>query len=141
VELERERVTVQEAARRLGITESAVRKRATRGQLRSEKVTEGKRERLYIFLDTDQDKVLEPFRERYVRSMEDRVRILEEQVLRQQAIILSMSESLKALTGGSEPPQEVGEAAREASEPTTTGGGPQEGVQRPQERRWWEFWR
>jgi hypothetical protein len=69
--LERERVTVQEAARRLGITESAVRKRATRRQLRSEKVMEGKRNRLYIFLDTDQDKFQESFRERYVRSMED----------------------------------------------------------------------
>jgi excisionase family DNA binding protein len=42
-ELERERVTVQEAARQLGITESAVRKRAQRGQLQSQKVTEGKK--------------------------------------------------------------------------------------------------
>src|SRR5215213_9045551 len=62
-ELERERVTVQEAARRLGITESAVRKRAQREQLESQKVTEGKKERLYIFLDSDEDKFPEPFQE------------------------------------------------------------------------------
>jgi DNA-directed RNA polymerase specialized sigma24 family protein len=42
-ELERERVTVQEAARQLGIPESALRKRAQRGQLQSQKVTEGKK--------------------------------------------------------------------------------------------------
>jgi hypothetical protein len=95
--LERERVTVQEAARRLGITESAVRKRATRRQISSEKVTEGKRERLYIFLDTEQDTVPEPFRERYMTSLENRVRTLEDEVYRQQAIILNMTEAMKAL--------------------------------------------
>jgi hypothetical protein len=111
--LERERVTVQEAARRLGITESAVRKRAGREQLRSEKVTEGKKERLYIFLDTDEDKFPEPFRERYVKSLEDRVRTLEDEVYRQQAIILSMTEAMKAL---SPPAPETSSEARESPE-------------------------
>ena len=101
--MERERVTVQEAARRLGITESAVRKRATRRQLRSEKVTEGKRERLYIYLDRDQDKVPEPFRERYMTSLEHRVRTLEDEVYRQQAIILNMTEAMKALNPPAHP--------------------------------------
>jgi predicted ArsR family transcriptional regulator len=132
-ELERERVTVQEAARRLGITESAVRKRAVRGQIHSDKVTEGNRERLYIYLDKDQDQFPEPFRERYMRSLEDRVRTLEDEVYRQQAIILSMSQSLQALTGASEAPQVTPEAA-EGSEPQPTAEEPQEPTER---RSWW----
>ena len=131
-ELERERVTAQEAARRLGITESAVRKRAARGQIRSVKVTEGKRERLYIFLDSAADRVPEPFRERYMGSLEDRVRTLEDEVFRQQAIILSMSQSMQALTGATETPETV-EDASEGAEPHPSAGDAQEGVQRP----WW----
>jgi len=131
--LERERVSVQEAARQLGITESAVRKRAQRGQLRSEKVTEGKKERLYIFLDTDKDKFPEPFRERYVRSLEERVNTLEDEVYRQQAIILSMSETVQALTtgsGASERPSEVAEGSGPTEEPQAS----QEATAR---RPWW----
>ena len=135
--MERERVTVQEAARQLGITESAVRKRAARKQIGSVKVTEGKRERLYIFLDTDQDTVPEPFRERYMKSLEDRVRTLEDEVYRQQAIILSMSQSMQALTGASETPSDT----PEGEEPRSPGEGPQTATDSPQagrERRpWW----
>jgi hypothetical protein len=109
-ELERERVTVQQAAARLSITESAVRKRARKGDLRSEKVLEGNRERLYVFLDPDAEPFPEPFREKYMRSLEDRVKTLEDEVMRQQAIILSMSQSLRALTGAPEAPQGVEEA-------------------------------
>ncbi len=166
-ELEQERVTVQEAARRLGITESAVRKRAARRQLRSEKVTEGKRDRLYIFLDAEQDKVLEPFRERYMTSLEDRVRTLEDEVYRQQAIILNMTEAMKALNppaqhepvearespgspGPTQAPNPPPEEAQEAAEP------PQDRTYRLQQelletrqmledersrpRSWWRRW-
>jgi predicted ArsR family transcriptional regulator len=139
-ELERERVTVQEAARQLGITESAVRKRAQRGQLRSEKAMEGKKERLYIFLDPDEDKFPEPFRERYIRSLEQRVNTLEDEVYRQQAILLNMTEAMKALSPPSqEPPPDERESPRtvdeepERAEPRPTTVESQEGVQRP----WW----
>jgi hypothetical protein len=115
-ELERERVTVQQAAARLGITESAVRKRVRKGDLRSEKVLEGNKERLYVFLDPDAEPFPEPFREKYMRSLEDRVKTLEDEVMRQQAIILSMSQSLRALTGAPAAPQGV-EEAQEEGEP------------------------
>ena len=94
---------------------------------------EGNRERLYIFLDTDQDRVPEPFRERYMKSLEDRVRTLEDEVYRQQAIILSMSQSLQALTGASEAPEIPREAA-EGSESHLTTEEPQEPAQ---PRPWW----
>ncbi len=135
-ELERERVTVQEAARRLGITESAVRKRAGHGQLRSEKVMEGKKERLYIFLDSDEDKFPEPFRERYIRSLEERVNTLEDEVYRQQAIILSMSETMQALTtgsGASERPSEVAGGSEPKEEPEAS----QEATQPRPRTPWW----
>jgi hypothetical protein len=114
-ELERERVTIQQAAARLGITESAVRKRVRKGDLRSEKVLEGNRERLYVFLDPDAAPFPEPFREKYMRSLEDRVKTLEDEVMRQQAIILSMSQSLRALTGAP-----TGGAKREPTRPPAT---------------------
>jgi len=138
--LERERVTVQEAARRLGITESAVRKRAQRGQIRSEKAAEGKKERLYIFLDPDEDKFPETFRERYIRSLEQRVNTLEDEVYRQQAILLNMTEAMKALSppAQEEPsePRESPETVEEEpqrAEPRPTTVESQESVQRP----WW----
>ena len=46
-------ITVQEAARRLGVKEDAIRKRMQRGTLKHEKdPTDG---RVYVFLDTTQD--------------------------------------------------------------------------------------
>jgi hypothetical protein len=136
-ELEWERISIAEAARRLGITESAVRKRASRGQIRSERVTEGKRERLYILLDPEVDIVQEPFRERYMRSLEDRVRTLEEEVMRQQAIILSMSQSMQALTAPSEPSESPADE-RDRGEPPSSTTGAEEGVSK--RRQWWRRW-
>ncbi len=46
-------VTVQEAARRLGVKDDAIRKRIQRGTLRSEKDPEDGR--VYVYLDTAQD--------------------------------------------------------------------------------------
>ena len=129
-ELERERVTVQQAAARLGITESAVRKRVRKGDIRAEKVLEGNRERLYVFLDPDAEPFPEPFREKYMRSLEDRVKTLEDEVMRQQAIILSMSQSLRAVTGAPEAPQSAKEA-QEGAEPRPSTGGAEQETTRP----------
>ncbi len=47
-----DRVTIQEAAHRLGVKDDAVRKRIQRGTLRHEKDSDG---RVYVFLDATQD--------------------------------------------------------------------------------------
>jgi hypothetical protein len=47
-----ERLTLRLAAARLGVSESAIRKRVERGTLRSEKGSDGKR---YVYLDTGAD--------------------------------------------------------------------------------------
>lgn len=48
----KDRVTVQEAARRLGVKDDAVRKRIQRGTLNHEKDPDG---RVYVYLDADHD--------------------------------------------------------------------------------------
>jgi excisionase family DNA binding protein len=47
-----DRVTIQEAARRLGVKEDAIRKRIQRGSLRHEKTEEG---RVFVWVDPAQD--------------------------------------------------------------------------------------
>jgi excisionase family DNA binding protein len=47
-----DRVTIQEAAQRLGVKEDAVRKRIQRGSMRHEKAENG---RVYVWVDTAQD--------------------------------------------------------------------------------------
>jgi excisionase family DNA binding protein len=47
-----DRVTIQEAARRLGVKEDAIRKRIQRGSMRHEKAEDG---RVYVWVDTTQD--------------------------------------------------------------------------------------
>jgi hypothetical protein len=49
-----ERVTLRQAAARLGVSESAIRKRVERGTLRSDKGADGRR---YVYLDTRADTV------------------------------------------------------------------------------------
>jgi excisionase family DNA binding protein len=68
-ELERERVTVQEAARQLGITERAVRELVQRGLLGHDKEADG---RQYVHLDTqdtDRDKVQDSSYDMLIRHL------------------------------------------------------------------------
>jgi hypothetical protein len=112
-ELERERVTVQEAARQLGITESAVRKRVQRGMLRHDKEADG---RLYVYLDT-QDKVRDQIQDSsydmLVRRLENENEFLRRELERKDTILLNMTEAMKALSPS---PQEGASEARESPE-------------------------
>ena len=49
-----ERLSLRQAAARLGVSESAIRKRVERGTLRSDKGADGRR---YVYLDTMTDTV------------------------------------------------------------------------------------
>jgi predicted ArsR family transcriptional regulator len=139
--MERDRVTVQEAAQRLGISESGVRKRVKREQLDS--TNEGGR--VYVYLDsapTEADPVPDSVPDKYVASLEDQVEFLRDQVRRQQEIIGQQALTMRQLTAGE--PREARESptpSPEASEGTT----PQperEEAQEPAQRRptgvpWW----
>src|SRR5215218_2256668 len=76
-----DRVTIQEAARRLGVKEDAIRKRIQRGTLRHKKSPEG---RVYVWIDSAQDASQDESRVTYqdacselVEELRDRVRYLE----------------------------------------------------------------
>ena len=128
-----ERLTLRQAAARLGISESAIRKRVERRTLRSEKGSDGRR---YVYLDTGADNVVDTgadmstTRERdaliseMVEELRDEVHYLREQLHqelerrsaeaeRYQQIVAalstanaSLSERLREL----EPPQETTES-------------------------------
>jgi predicted ArsR family transcriptional regulator len=138
--LERERVTVQEAARQLGITESAVRKRVQRGLLQHDKEPDG---RLYVYLDTrdtDRDKIQDSSYDMLVRRLENENEFLRRELERKDTILLNMTETMKALSPPArdvpsderESPEMV-EKEPERAEPRSATGGTQEGVRRP----WW----
>ena len=139
-ELQQERVTVQEAARRLGITESAVRKRVERGGLRHDKEDDG---RVYVYLDTrdmERDKVQDSSYDMIVTRLENENEFLRRELERKDAILLNMTEAMKALSPPSqETPSEARESPetveeeREMAEPRPATGGAQEGARRP----WW----
>jgi DNA-binding Lrp family transcriptional regulator len=125
--MERDRVTVQEAAQRLGISESGVRKRVKREQLDS--THEGGR--VYVYLDSvgqDADSVPDSVPDKYVSSLEDQVEFLRGELQRKDAILLNMTESIKALGAPEEPVQE--------EEPPEDTGGPGVSILRRLFRRW-----
>ncbi len=76
-----DRVTIQEAAQRLGVKEDAVRKRIQRGSMRHEKTEDG---RVYVWVDATQDTTQDepdPSRDEYQDTAQDeRVEDLREQV-------------------------------------------------------------
>jgi hypothetical protein len=76
--MERNRLTVQGAAARLGVTEQAIRKRVKRGTLSYDKDPDG---RVYVYLDkvtdADRDEVRNPASDALISQMEARIESLE----------------------------------------------------------------
>jgi hypothetical protein len=133
-----ERYTVSEAADILGISPGAVRNRLSRGTL--PKVKEGGV--VYVLLpagmstDTPDD-MSQSATGALISEMRSRIQFLEDELQRKDAILLNMTDAMKAL---SPPSQEGPPEAPESSEPATEGRSgtvapqdPQEGAQRP----WW----
>jgi len=131
---------VQEAARQLGITESAVRKRVQRGLLGHDKEADG---RLYVYLDAqdkNRDQIRDSSYDMLVRRLENENEFLRRELERKDTILLNMTEAMKALNP---PAQEAPPEARESpetveeppdrAEPRPATGEAQEGVRRP----WW----
>jgi hypothetical protein len=75
------RVTIQEAARILGVSEGAIRKRVNRDTLRHDKAADG---RVYVYLDagvdTGVDEVLHPDTSALISEMRGRIEDLQEQL-------------------------------------------------------------
>jgi excisionase family DNA binding protein len=143
-----DRITVPEAAKLLGITQSAVHKRISRGQIRWEKTEEG---RTYVFLtpsdidgqghdkSTDRvpdtstkDELISELRDR-VHSLESQLERRDEEMRRKDVLLVNMTDAMKALTGATETPPEPRESPVSRSGDTGSTEAPSQGEQ----RSWW----
>lgn len=137
-----DRLTVAQAADRLGVTQDAIRKRIARGTIRHGKDHDG---RLFVYLDTferasktyqdeafknDQD----GNQDKYARNLEDQIEFLRQELERKDAIIMSLTQRIPELEASSEPR----EAPLTASESAGKDGGVGEDEQQaPSEQRSW----
>jgi excisionase family DNA binding protein len=114
-----DRLTIQEAARRLGVSEGAVRKRVTRGTLEHHKDEDG---RVYVYLDggVDEgvDEGVDPNNNALISQLRDEVAYLRDENRRKDEIIMQQAMTMRQLTAA--PPQEPSEAQEspESSGPT-----------------------
>jgi hypothetical protein len=127
-----ERVTIREAAVRLAVSESAIRKRIDRGTLRHEKGSDG---RVYVYVDTVADDVTDTptthESSALISQLKDEVQYLREENRRKDEIIMQQAMTMRALSSPPEPPESPETATVEETEHHP--GGVQEGAQRP----WW----
>src|SRR5918997_6146652 len=142
-----DRLTVAQAAHRLGVTQDAVRKRIARGTIRHEKDHEG---RIFVYLDTlferesetdqgngqgaESKTVLDDDQDKYTRSLEDQIDFLRRELERKDTIIMSLSQHIPELEGS----PELREDHMTDSEVTAKDKVPPEQQQEPSQRRsWW----
>src|SRR5918994_5546124 len=126
-----DRISVAQAANRLGITQDAVRKRIARGTIRHEKDHEG---RIFVYLDTfesesktDQD----ANQDKYTRSLEDQIDFLRREVERKDTIIMSLSQRIPELEVSPEPREDHMTDSKETAKDKV----PPEQQQEPSQRR------
>jgi hypothetical protein len=140
-----DRISVAQAATRLGITQDAVRKRIARGTIRHGKDHEG---RIFVYLDTferesetDQDNgqgaesktVLDDDQDKYTRSLEDQIDFLRRELERKDTIIMSLTQRIPELEASPELREDHVTASEEADKSTA----PQEQQEPSQRRSWW----
>jgi hypothetical protein len=138
-----ERVTVEEAARRLGVKEQAIRKRISRGTLPHDKDEDG---RVYVYIVAGvEDEVQGTDTRAYthlealVESLQDQNRFLREELMRRDAILMNMTETMRQLSAPSSPEESprVSESGTEFAE--GAGSRPStRGTETREERR--SFW-
>jgi hypothetical protein len=127
----RQRVDVNQAADILGISTDAVRKRARRGTLPSEKDADG---HLYIWLDGGTPDSSTPT-QAHLDSLQEQIEFLRRELERKDTILLNMTEAMRALN----PPasSEVSESPETVSELADSGDVPPEPQEPSPERSWW----
>ena len=133
-----DRVTIQEAARRLGVSEGAVRKRVARGTLEHDKEDDG---RVYVYLDIGgtrgvdggQDEGVDPDGNALISQLRDEVAYLREESRRKDEIIMQQAMTMRALSAPDEPENVTPGEPRKEEEPPESTGGPETATTRP----WW----
>lgn len=125
-----DRVTVAEAARRLGLTPDAVRKRLTRGSLPHDRDQDGL---IHVYIprsasdqdaaNTEQESDQDSGQDLYVRSLEDQIRFLRQELERKDAILLRLAERVPEIEAAA--PHERGESPAERAATDSGGVQPQ----------------
>ena len=139
-----DRVTIQEAAQRLGVKEDAIRKRIQRGSLRHEKTQEG---RVFVWVDTAQDATRDTTEDTYqdvsrdavLAAKDETIAALQEQLAQanerdreNRRIIAALTQRIPAIEAPESP-----EPRPATDAPPETSGEAQEATERPEERRGW----
>ena len=121
-----DRLTVAQAADRLGVTQDAVRKRIARGTIRHGKDHEG---HIFVYLDTFEresktvqnigsETVSDADQDKYTRSLEDQVDFLRRELERKDTIIMPLTQRIPELEASPEP-REAHVTASEAADKGT----------------------
>jgi hypothetical protein len=136
-----ERLTVSEAARRLGVTPDAVRQRIRRDSIQWDKDEDG---RYHVYL-TPQDAKHDDVQNALVDQLKDENAFLRRELERKDALLLNMTEVMKAINPPQESPPEPPESPSVAAEPPgkSTGGQDRENQTsspEPERRSWWQRW-
>ena len=108
----KDRLTIQEAAARLGVKEDAVRKRIQRGSLRHEKSPEG---RVYVWVDAAQDATPDAYRDALLAAKDETIAEPREQLREERRandenrrLLLAALERIPPqLEAAQEPPQDA----------------------------------
>ena len=143
-----DRITVAEAAERLGVSQDAVRKRIARGTIRHDRGQDG---RIFVYLDvferaskTVQDEpseerpktVQDGEQDKYTRSLEDQIQFLRQELERKDTIIMSLTQRIPELEA-SPAPRNAPEPVTETTEGPTTPSDRSSGETGVQRRSWW----
>ena len=133
---------VKQAAEALGISSEGIRQRIRRGSLESEKDTDG---RVYVFIDEEATNgtPYEPSTDDVVTRLENEVEFLRKElatrdaeIQRRDAVLLSLSEGLKALNPAPASPEELN-SSLSYSDGMDKGSTPPEQQEPSQRRSWW----
>lgn len=129
-----DRVTIQEAARRLGVSEGAVRKRVKRRTLEHDKEPDG---RVFVYLDGGDrrgvDEGVHPNNSALISQLRDEVAYLREESRRKDEIIMQQATTVRQLTAGpSQEPSGSPENPSPTEDPPDAPEAPQTATQSPQ---------
>jgi excisionase family DNA binding protein len=151
-----DRVTIQEAAQRLGVKEDAIRKRIQRGSLRHEKTQEG---RVFVWVDVAQDATQDTTEDAYQDASQDAqasllaakdetIAALREQLTQanerdreNRRIIAALTQRIPAIEAAPTemPPEAPGAATEQPGRvgPQASVEGQESASEGPEERSWW----
>src|SRR5918999_6288867 len=134
-----DRVTIQEAARRLGVKEDAIRKRIQRGTLPHEKTDEGQ---VFVWVDTAQDTTEDAYRDvsrdALLEAKDETISALQEQLAQanerdreNRRIIAALTSRIPAIEAPQEPREssETGTEEPETAQPRYDAPAPERPVE------------